>query len=88
MCCIVLWPGFVTFQDALLIRPELSGALAQEDASVFFPNRVMSLRKVYPYLPAKLNEVLRRFSFGAACCYDRISQITDDLADCVLGMTS
>ncbi len=74
--------GFMTFRDAIAIQPQLSGNLSQDDASVFFPYRVMNLRKLYPYLPGKLNEVLLRFSFGARAGYDRISQITEDLAEC------
>jgi len=74
--------GFRTFRDATEIRPQLSGNLSQDDASVFFPHRVMNLQKIYPYLPDKLNDVLLHFSFGARVGYDRISQITDDLAEC------
>ncbi len=84
--CVVA-KGFMTFRDALDTRPELSGELSQGDASVFFPHRVMNLRKIYPYLPEKLNDVLLRFSFGARVCYDRISQITGDLAECTSGMS-
>jgi len=79
--CVVA-KGFVTFRDALRIRPQLSGGLSRDDASTFFPHRVMNLQKVYPYLPDKLNDVLLRFSFGARVGYDRISQIADDLAEC------
>ena len=74
--------GFMTFRDAIKIRPQLSGSLSQDDASIFFPHRVMNLQKIYPYLSDKLNDVLLRFSFGARVGYDRISQITDDLAEC------
>ena len=74
--------GFMTFRDAIKIRPQLSGDLSQDDASIFFPHRVMNLQKIYPYLPDKLNDVLLRFSFGARVGYDRISQIADDLAEC------
>jgi len=74
--------GFMTFRDATKIRPHLSENLAQDDASIFFPQRVMNLRKIYPYLPGKLNDVLLRFSFGARVSYDRISQIAGDLAEC------
>ena len=42
--------GFVTFHDAIHSKPELSGRLFDEDASVFFPNLVMNLRKVYGYI--------------------------------------
>lgn len=83
--CVVA-KGFVTFPDAMRIQPGLSGQLREDDASVFFPHRVMDLRKVYPYLPLKLNDVLLRFSFGARACYDRVSQIMDDLSDCAQSM--
>lgn len=75
--------GFLTFRDALEARPELAGRLSDGDASVFFPQRVMNLRKVYPYMPAGLNDVLCRFSAGARVPYEKISQVTDDLAACV-----
>ncbi len=75
--------GFLTFSDALRIRPGLSGKLDDNDASVFFPHRVMNLRKVYPYLPAKLNEVLLRFSAGSRAGYDQVSQIVNDLSYCI-----
>jgi hypothetical protein len=73
--------GFMTVRDALDAWPELSGKLSRDDASVFFPHRLMNLRKVYPYLPEKLNRVLLRFSIGANAGYDRIAQISDDLAE-------
>jgi serine/threonine protein kinase len=79
--------GFVTFREAIVARPELSGRLTGDDASVFFPNRVMNLRKVYPYLPEALNRVLCRFSTGSQAPYERMSQIADDLQDCVAQMS-
>ncbi len=78
--------GFLTFREAIEAQPRLAGQLADEDACVFFPNRVMNLGKVYPYLPSNLNAVLRRFSAGGRGCYDRMSQVADDLADCATTM--
>jgi len=74
--------GFVSFQEAIGKCPALSGRLDQDDASAFFPYRVMNLRKVFPYLPAKLNAVLLRFSLGAQAHYDWIAQLVDDLYEC------
>jgi len=82
----VLAKGFLTFHDALRIAPELSGRLQAGDASVFFPNRVMNLRKVYGYIPDRLNAVLRRFSAGAPAFYDRISQVAHDVAECAASL--
>jgi len=82
----VVAKGFLTFRGVLSAWPELSGKLTHDDASVFFPHRVMNLRKVYPYLPEKLNRVLLRFSFGAGAGYDRIAQITNDLGEGVASL--
>jgi hypothetical protein len=71
--------GFVTFRDTIRERPQLSSLLNEDDASAFFPHRVMNLRKIYPYVPEKLNDVLLRFSQGAQTAYDSISQVIEDL---------
>ncbi len=42
----------------------------------------MNLRKVYPYIPAKLNDALMAFSMGAQVWYDRIGQVASDVAEC------
>ncbi len=75
--------GFVTFQQVLRDRPELAPRLSMADASVFFPNRIMNLEKVYPYVPAKLNAVLMRFAEGGGAAYGTVQQIVDDLQDCL-----
>jgi serine/threonine protein kinase len=81
--CLVA-KGFVTFREVLRDRPDLAGRLSTDDASVFMPNRVMNLRKVYPYLPAKLNDVLMRFAEGApAARYEAVHQLIDDVGDCL-----
>ena len=78
----IVGKGFVSFRDALREHPQLVGRLADADASIFFPYRVMNLGKIYPYLPNKLNGVLTRFSAGAPTWYDSISQLADDLGEC------
>jgi len=78
----VVGKGFITFRELIEARPELADRFTVEDASVFFPNRLMNLSKAYGYVPGKLNEVLTRFSIGATACYDTIAQVVDDLADC------
>ena len=78
----VVGGGFVLFQEAIARRPELAGRFTDGDASVFFPNRVMNLRKVYPYVPDDLNRVLLRFAVGGPARYDRVDQIVADLAAC------
>ena len=74
--------GFVVFREVVEARPDLSGRLTRDDASAFFPYRVMNLRKVYPYLPENLNRVLCRFAIGTTERYRRIADIAEDLAAC------
>lgn len=78
----VVGRGFVSFRDAIQASPELAGRLSDDDASVFFSHRVMNLRRVFPYVPARLNDVLLRFSAGAQVSYDKMSQVADDLEEC------
>lgn len=77
----VVGKGFVTFRDAIEQRPGLASELTDEDGSVFFQHRVMNLRKIYPYVPRVLNEVLLRFSRGARVPYDSIAQVVRDLGE-------
>jgi hypothetical protein len=79
----VLAKGFVTFRELLREHPDVAARLDRSDASEFFPNRVMNLRKVYPYLPDKLNAVLMRFSAGGGPPYEEVRQIVDDVNDCL-----
>jgi hypothetical protein len=82
----VVGKGFVNFREAIDEHPELSGRLTGDDASVFFPQRVMNLRTVYPYIPEKLNDVLMRFSAGTQTYYDSAGQVADDLCECSCAM--
>ena len=78
----VIGKGFVTFRDVIQRHSEFSGRFSGDDASVFFPHRIMNLGKVYPYLPKKLNQVLLRFSAGTQSPFDSISQLVEDLEEC------
>jgi hypothetical protein len=78
----VVGRGFVHFREAVHQRPELSGKLLDDDASVFFPFRVMNLGKVFPYLPKRLNDVLLRFSVGSRAPYESVADVVDDLCEC------
>ena len=82
----VVGRGFVTFREAIQASPSLDGRLSDEDASVFFPHRVMNLRKIFAYVPPKLNDILLRFSAGARVFYDTMSQLADDLSECATAM--
>jgi hypothetical protein len=78
----VIARGFVHFREVVHEHPELSGKLSDDDASAFFPYRVMNLAKVFPYLPNKLNDVLLRFSVGTRTPYESVAAVVDDICEC------
>jgi hypothetical protein len=82
----IVGKGHVKFRDVTKAQPELMDKLTEDDASAFYPYRIMNLRKVYSYLPEKINDILMRFSVGAHTNYDRMEQILDDLGDCASAM--
>ncbi|MBI5584007.1 MAG: hypothetical protein HY892_09305, partial [Deltaproteobacteria bacterium] len=61
--------------------PALVARLREEDLNIVFKNRVVNLRKIYPYIPESLNQVLLHFSAGAKMFYEDTTQLLDDLAD-------
>ncbi len=79
----VLAKGFVTFHELRRSRPHLLARLGEEDASVFFPHRVMNLDKVYPGLPRCLVRMLRRFAAGDCPRFERADQVRDELGACM-----
>jgi hypothetical protein len=84
--CIV-GRGFVTFRETLEKRPELAGKLVDDDASVFFPFRIMNLKAVYPCIPKALNDVLLRFAVGSRTPYDAARQVVEDLGAAMTAMS-
>lgn len=53
--------------------------LSREDFSCVHGNEIMNLRKVFPYIPERLNRVLLHFSGGADICYETVPEFMDDL---------
>ena len=53
--------------------------LTADDMNIIFNNRLVNLKKVYPYIPDALNVVLLHFSIGANAFYDDTEQLLTDL---------
>jgi serine/threonine protein kinase len=79
----VLAKGFVTYHELRRSRPDLLARLGGEDASVFFPHRVMNLDKIHPHLPPCLARLLRRFAVGDCARFRRADQVRDELGACM-----
>jgi len=69
----------VRIREVLERRPDLVGRISPEDASLFFPYRLMNLGKLYPWLPSPLTGVLRRFTVGECARYKRVDEVVEDL---------
>lgn len=75
----IVGKGDLLIGDLRQRTPEILSRLSEEDCNIVFHNRVMNLRKIYPYIPAALNEVLLHFSQGAKWFYEHTSQLSSDL---------
>lgn len=68
-------------------RPEFDGRtdvpLEAADFSMLFRNRLANLRKVYPYVPRNLNNVLMHFSAASEVFYSTVQELLDDLVPCI-----
>jgi hypothetical protein len=50
-----------------------------EDALLFYRYRLANLRKIFPYIPPELNEMLMRFSAEATFFYESLTEMAEDL---------
>ncbi len=79
----VLAKGFVTFHGLRGSQPDLLDRLTGDDASAFFPHRLMNLDKIYPHLPQGLLRMLQRFAAGNRVRYQCADEVLDDLGACM-----
>ena len=73
--------GDVTTHRLLRERPELLDRLSANDVNIVFQNRVNNLKKIYPYIPEKLNRVLMHFSLAAPVYYEETKELLEDLGE-------
>jgi hypothetical protein len=71
--------GDVLLPDLERRSPGLLSRLTDTDVNIVFNNRVANLRKVYPYIPESLNQILLHFSRGANWFYETTDQLLEDL---------
>jgi hypothetical protein len=61
------------------LSPASRALFEHDDCSIMFGNRVFNLKKLYPYIPEALNNVLLRYSLGSNVYYDTTSELMHDL---------
>lgn len=59
----------------------LAGNLVPEDFSIIEGHQLMNLKKIYPYLPDCLNNILLHFTGHAEVFYESVGEITADLRE-------
>jgi hypothetical protein len=59
--------------------------LVPEDFSIVEGNRLMNLKKIYPFIPDSLNNILLFFSGHADVYYESITEVTNDLRRVLMG---
>lgn len=80
----IVGKGDVLLGDLKRNAPEMLDRLTEADLNIVFRNRVVNLKKIYPYIPAALNNVLLHFSRGANWFYEHTGQLIDDLESAAL----
>lgn len=78
----VIGKGRHSLDDIRLLSsnyPDFKETLESNDMSLMFPHRVANLRKLYPYISRDLNDILMRFSAGAANPYKDVDTLLADL---------
>ncbi|MEW6442633.1 MAG: serine/threonine protein kinase [bacterium] len=62
--------------------------LKAEDMSLAMANRIVNLKKVFPYIPAALNDTLMFFSQAAEAFYESVEELVQQLQACREELTS
>lgn len=62
---------------------EGAGAIVPTDFSLILKNRLVNLRRLFPYIPESLNRVLMHFSAGARVYYESVREFLADLRPCL-----
>jgi hypothetical protein len=73
--------GDITTMRLYHENPALLDSLSEDDVNIVFRYRVNNLRKIYPYIPEKLNRVLMHFSLSAPVFYEETKELLEDLGE-------
>ncbi len=80
----VVGQGIRSFHQVLRssdVSDTTKDSLTAGDASAFYNYRICNLRKLFPYVPEALNNVLMHFSIGTDTYYRSMAEIAEDLGN-------
>jgi hypothetical protein len=73
--------GDITTYQLLREAPTVFDRLTEDDVNIVFHNRVNNLKKIYPYIPEKLNRVLMHFALSAPLYYEETRELLEDVGE-------
>jgi serine/threonine protein kinase len=82
----ILGKGIRSFYEAYktdYYPKSVRDSLSKGDASAFYNYRIMNLKKLFPYVSKKLNDILLHFTVDTNIFYENIESMIDDLNDAV-----
>ena len=68
-----------------LLYRDLIKKVVPEDFSIVHQWRFMNLKRLFPYIPAGLNNILAHFTLGSDVFYESVDEIVADLKTCLYG---
>ena len=80
--CFIVGKGDIGTGYLQKHHPDLFSRIREEDLGIVFLNRVANLKKIFPYIPEKLNRILMHFSHGAEVFYENVDELMEDLRSC------
>ncbi len=60
--------------------------LDENDISLLSKNRIVNLKKLFPYIPKRLNDISMHFAKDTPVFYDTVSELANDLESCLATM--
>jgi hypothetical protein len=75
--------SFHEVRNSKKFSDQVKASLTKKDASAFYIYRIMTLGKIYPYIPEKMNKLLSHFSVGAESYYETLDPLIDDFVDAI-----
>lgn len=68
--------------------PKVLSTLRAEDFSLVSKNRIVNLKKLFPYIPKRLNDISMHFAADTPVFYDTAAELADDIDAYFLSMKS
>ncbi|NEP84810.1 MAG: hypothetical protein F6K39_45925, partial [Okeania sp. SIO3B3] len=73
--------GDVLIEDLQKNKPNIYNQININDRNIIFRNRVVNLKKIYPYIPQELNLILLHFGINANMFYLNTGEFLSSLID-------